>query len=348
MDTTEIEKLELELQNALFEIKKRSKVLTLFRVLSYGGSLIYFLGVLVVFNIGFLTNPKLVNAIDNTTVLSIIIPLFILITIGSAGSSYYYSKYISTEQEAIIRIVNKLFPDAEYTNSTGSFSVSKLMLSNLFGNMEREKVSSYSHGTLKLKGDRSPIVLNDISVGNSKIDYWLFKTSIGTLLVVMKYMFKGMFSKRLENLTTNFRGVFNVITLNKKVEGIVIIVPDHLEKHIDYLAKSIQQLSNREGINLIKMENIDFEHKFSVYTTDDILARYILTPARMDEIVKLKGEYHRDMMFSYAFNQFYMAISMPEGLLGLDSEKINKDNSVAGFYANVSLAKNVINNLSNI
>ncbi|MDR0228842.1 MAG: DUF3137 domain-containing protein [Flavobacteriaceae bacterium] len=348
MNTATINKLDAELQESLSEIKKRSKVLTLFRVLSFGGSLLYFIGIFIVFNVTIFTNPEFLNTIDNTTVLYVIIPLFILITIGSAGSSYYYSKYIYTEQRAIIKLVNDLFPNSEYTIDKGSFSVSKLMLSNLFGDLEREKVSSYSHGTLKLPGDKSKIVLNDISLGNSKIDYWLSKTSIGTLLVVMKYMFKGIFSKRLEDVTTNFRGVFNTTTLNKKINGIVIIVPDHLEKHIDYLAKSIQQLSNREGINLIKMESVYFEQQFSVYTTDDILARYILTPARMDEILKLKGEYHRDMMFSYAFNQFYMAISMPEGLLGLDSKKINKDNSVAGFYANVSLAKNVINNLSNI
>lgn len=348
MEASEIDKLEEELQNKFSRIKERTKVLNLFRILSYGGSILYFLGVFIGTNILAYTYSEWFSQIDNMTILYMIIPLFVLITIGSAGTSYYYSKYIRTEQEALQSIIKVIFPTATYSLDKGKFSISRLMLSGLFGNVERDKITAYSLGALQTIQNNQRIVINDISITNSRWVYWLSKSSIGVFLIVIIYMIRGIFAKRIQDITTDFRGMFSTVPLNKNIEGIVIIVPDRLEKQIDYLAENIQKLKNRNGINLVKMENVDFEYEFSVYASDDILARYILTPARMRKIVELKNKYGRDIMLSYAFNQFYAAVNLPEGLLGLDNKKIIDGNSVHSFYNNVCMSQTIMSELSNV
>ncbi|AJH15351.1 DUF3137 domain-containing protein [Myroides profundi] len=343
MEKEEIDKLELELQSTLLKVKKHTRILNLFKVLSYGGSIVYFLGIFISFNILIYTHSQWFDQIDNTTILYIIIPLFVLIIIGTLGTSYYYSKYIQTEQQAIQKIIKTILPSGQYSFEKGAFSISKLMLSGFFGNIQRDKISAYSLGELKLSEQGSTITINDIGLKKSTLMYWLSKSSVGTFITVVIYMFRGIFSKRMEDITLDFRGMFSTVSLKKNIGGIVIIVPDKLEKHMDYLADNIQKLKNRDGIELIKMEDVEFEHAFTVYSSDDTLARYILTPSRMRKMVELKKRYDKDIMISYAFNHFYAAINIPEGLLGLDNTKIAKGNSVNNFYNNVCLSRSMMN-----
>lgn len=342
MDESRVNDLQLQLEKTFLLIRSREKKLRFFRILCYGGTVLFFIGMVVFFVLVQNNATNTYEGTNNRTILTFVIPLFVLINVGVGGSSYYHSKFILTEQKALEKIIKELFPSAAYEAENKYLSMSSLIQSGLFGTTDRDKITGQSFGTLRWKEGSTSLVLNDIGVSNSKVIYWLSKTAVGAFFILIYYMFQGMFAKRIENISMVFRGVFSSVPLGKNINGVVLILPDYIEKHLDYLAENIQKIKNRDGLNLVKMEDVTFEKHFSVYASDDILARYILTPARMQQIVALRQKYDRQLMLSYSFNRFYFAVSMPEGFLGLDQDKISKGNSLHNFYHNVCMARDMI------
>ena len=154
-----------------------------------------------------------------------------------------------------------------------------------------------------------------------------------------------MFTKRLENIASSFRGMFAEAQLEKKINGSVVILPDHLESRLDYLAKNIQALKNVNGNKLVTLEDIEFERYFAVYARDEITARYVLTPAMMLRMTELKRKYNRDIMLSFNNDRFYFAVAMPEGFLTLGDASRTTDGALKDLYDNIITASEIFNKL---
>jgi len=67
-------------------------------------------------------------------------------------------------------------------------------------------------------------------------------------------------------------------------------------------------------MNLVKLENPEFESFFQVYSTDQIEARYILTPKIMESLVKIKKQFKNDIYFSFSGTRIYMALKSDQNL----------------------------------
>jgi hypothetical protein len=207
-------------------------------------------------------------------------------------------------------------------------------------------MSGTSFGTLIFEHGNSKITFRDASIMTAGKKNLLSKIPIiNGLLMAIELSFRGLFVKRVENITSSFRGVFADARLEKKINGSVVVLPDKLERHIDYLAKNIQALKKVNGNKLVTLEDPEFERYFAVYAGDEITARYVLTPAMMLRMTELKKKYNRDIMLSFSGSNFYFAVSMPEGFLTLGDSSLTSGKALQDLYDNVVTAQGILNDL---
>ena len=349
-----IGQLQKELSQVLKKAERHREIIQISRFLCYGGAMLYFIVFIgmqaFIFSGG---DTSFLHTLDPNpsfwerykTIL-VLLPLFVLITLGGYGLSYFQQKFSAAEQSAIQKIIHQLFPDARLSLTPSILSVSEIMKSHFFGGAHRDYTCGQSFGKIIFDSGKRNIMFQDVLISGSKSEHWLSNTTVGVLFLIFKFTFKGVFSSRIENITGSFRGMFASAKLEKEIKGSVVILPDHLEKHLDYLAKNIQSLKNVNNNKLVQLEDIEFERYFAVYASNEITARYVLTPAMMSRITELKKKYNRDIMLSFNGNQFYFAVSMPEGFLTLGKVSSSTDEVLIDLYDNFTTARETLNDLN--
>ena len=104
-------------------------------------------------------------------------------------------------------------------------------------------------------------------------------------------------------------------------------------------------MKNVGGNKLVTLEDVEFERYFAVYASDEITARYVLTPAMMLRMTELKKKYNRDIMLSFNANNFYFAVAMPEGFLTLGAASLTSGEALHDLYDNFATAQQILNDL---
>ena len=349
-----IEQLQQELYATLKKAGKDRRILSISRVICYGGGLVYFLGLIAIQvfaysgNVSLFTNDYTVNPnptfFEANKMLVVVVPLFVLITIGSVGLAFFHKKFTEAEQTSIRRIIRTMFPDAKLALLPSEVSRSMLLQSNFFGGVSN--ATGYSYGMVIFENNGRKITFRDMALTKDIQKSWMAKLgAIGGFIVIFQMMFKGIFGSRVENMTSSFRGMFANAQLEKKINGSVVVLPDHLESRLDYLAKNIQALKNVNGNKLVMLEDVEFERYFAVYASDEITARYVLTPAMMLRMSELKKKYNRDIMLSFSGDSFYFAVAMPEGFLTLGSSSLTSGEALKDLYDNFATAQGILNDL---
>ncbi|MDR2476115.1 MAG: DUF3137 domain-containing protein [Bacteroidales bacterium] len=350
-----IQKLQRELYSVLKKAEGNRRKIRISRTICYGGALVYVVGIIALqfavfsgngspFMHDYEANPT-PTFLEANKMLIAIIPLFVLITIGSYGLAFYYKKFTEAEQNSIRRIIREMFPDSKSTLLPSELSMSLVQQSNFFGGMDSRYASGYSFGTVIFEIGERQITFRDIVINKGVKENWLSVSAVGRLFLVFQVMFKGLFAKRVENIASTFRGLFAEAKLEKKINGSVVVLPDHLESKLDYLASSIQALKNVNGNKLVKLEDVEFERYFAVYAGDEITARYILTPAMMLRMTELKRKYNRDIMLSFSGNRFFFAVSMSEGFLTLGNSSLTSGEALKGLYDSIIAAREILKDL---
>lgn len=123
-----------------------------------------------------------------------------------------------------------------------------------------------------------------------------------------------------------FRGVIVELDMNKNFNGHTIF---HENSRI---ARKITP--NKKIYKEIKLESVTFEQKYSVYSDDQIEARYLLTPAFMERIENLqftfKAKYVRG---SFKDNKLTLAIHTGKDMFAMGSDYKDSDsNTFAALY----------------
>lgn len=109
-----------------------------------------------------------------------------------------------------------------------------------------------------------------------------------------------------------FRGLFFHADFNKIIQGTTYVMPDTAEKLLGKFGQKFQEMSGPD--KLVKLENPEFEKLFAVYSSNQIEARYILTPVMMESIVEISKKYGRKMYFSFTCDRVYCAIKFNKAL----------------------------------
>ena len=119
---------------------------------------------------------------------------------------------------------------------------------------------------------------------------------------------------------TIFKGVFLIADFNKEFRTTTVIVPDIAESSFGSLIGNFLQKMNpsRPG-QLVKLEDPQFEKLFAVYGEDQVEARYLLSPAMMSRIMKLRERLGSQLSLSFTGSKLHMAIETKSNLFEMNS-----------------------------
>lgn len=107
---------------------------------------------------------------------------------------------------------------------------------------------------------------------------------------------------------TVFQGLFFIAEFNKHFRGRTFVFPDTAEKLLGKLGHALQGWDESNG-DLVKLEDPAFEREFAVFSTDQVEARYILSPALMRRMLEFKSKAGAAVTFSFVGGEVYIAIS---------------------------------------
>lgn len=143
---------------------------------------------------------------------------------------------------------------------------------------------------------------------------------------------------------TIFKGLFLIADFNKHFNGETYVLIDTAEKLFGKLGKIFQK-ANFVRPQLVKMEDPVFEKEFVVYGSDQIESRYILTPAMMERMMKLKKKSNK-VQFSFKNSQVNIALPVSKNLFEapLFKSMLNFD-QVQEYYEYLLLAIGVVEDL---
>ena len=115
-------------------------------------------------------------------------------------------------------------------------------------------------------------------------------------------------SKGKEYWESIFIGLFLISEFPKNFHGDTVVLPDSAQKLFGDLIGSWLQSHNFSRDELVKMDNAEFEKEFVVYSTDQIEARYILTPLLMQKLLNYKKKTKHPIYISFIGGKIYLAI----------------------------------------
>lgn len=249
-------------------------------------------------------------------------------------------KVLSRQEDKTMRnIIASLFPNARYTPA-GSMDSSILAHSRLFGTPTSSgtSVNSTSYGCLDIPVEDQWMRLVDVGITSANQKDF---ASMDFLEVLYQYFVRPIFGARIESTMHSFRGMFGYCRLHRPVRGYVMLLPDHLEDRIGYLAQTIQAFRQKYGTRFVHMEDPEFERLFAVYADDEVEARMILTPAMMRKITELRKSFNRDIMFSFNGDTFYYASDTPDGFLRPGRKSLSNERLLEQLYREIDFCQTV-------
>lgn len=216
--------------------------------------------------------------------------------LGIAAVIYYIKNYKKVgeiksrfKQEVIAKMIQSIGPSLSYS-PTGMISSSDYHKSKLY----LDSINRY-------KGD-------DLVTG--MID----KTAIRFSELLTQMETKRTNNGKTETqVTTVFRGLFFVADFNKHFVGETVVLPDTAESLFGSLGTMLQKW-NAMRPQLIKLEDVEFEKAFAVYGTDQVEARYILSPALMQRILQFKQKSKSKIALSFIGSEVFVAVPLNDNL----------------------------------
>jgi hypothetical protein len=102
-----------------------------------------------------------------------------------------------------------------------------------------------------------------------------------------------------------FRGIIARLDFNKNFRGHTVVVPDAESKILGGL---FGESETRRKKDLARLESVEFERMYSVYTTDQQECRYILTPKLMELILNAQATLGVPVRLSFHDNSVFMTV----------------------------------------
>lgn len=119
------------------------------------------------------------------------------------------------------------------------------------------------------------------------------------------------YSKNRKQKIIIFSGLFFIADANKDFIGRTFVVPDNVESLLGNTGHSLQELfaPHRFGrCELVSLEDPDFERSFATYSSDQIEARYLLTPMLMQQISAVQKRWNCPLYIAFIYGKMFLAI----------------------------------------
>ena len=112
-----------------------------------------------------------------------------------------------------------------------------------------------------------------------------------------------------------FNGYFIVMDTDKRINGETYLVPDISTALFgEVIGESFNRLGNRPGTQIAFMEDPGFEARFTVYTTDEQEARYLLSPKRVERIRMFAEQFIQPISIAFIENHIFIGIQQDADL----------------------------------
>jgi len=129
-----------------------------------------------------------------------------------------------------------------------------------------------------------------------------------------------------------YRGLVFETEYTRDIDGITYVREDKLERSVGNVARRIQKVDStigntihqRDRLQLIELENPDFEKYYAVTTTDPIEARFILSSEIMESMVEIRETVGGGVSFCFQGSKMIVTINKSADFLDdkVDIEKI--------------------------
>lgn len=143
--------------------------------------------------------------------------------------------------------------------------------------------------------------------------------------------------KKKEVWETIFRGRWMIFDFNKRFKSNVQVVSSGFPAHSLPLGKKFSR---------VKMEDVEFNKMFFIYSETEHEAFYILTPHFMEKLKKVYRELKCSIMFGFVDNRLYVAINNYEDSFEYNVfKKINEEEIEKNIIKDIKVITDFVNEL---
>jgi hypothetical protein len=138
-----------------------------------------------------------------------------------------------------------------------------------------------------------------------------------------------------------------VADFNRSFRGETILLPDRAERLFGTLGRAFQGLGRvGRGAALVELEDPELERLFSVYATDPVEARYVLSPSLMERIVRFRKNSGAALRISFVDESVHIAFPLEMDLfeVGLGEAPVDEE-KVRGWLGQLGLALGIVEDL---
>jgi hypothetical protein len=217
---------------------------------------------------------------------ALFVPLFVAATIITLIFKWLSASYVNDFKNQVVALIVKYIdPDLTYRPQSG-ISQERFLAGGIF----RQRIDRYR--------------CEDMVQGTVE------KTRIEFSEVHAEYKTETRDSKgrRHTQWHTIFKGLYFIADFNKHFRGKTFVLPDTAEKLLGRFGLALQSLDHSHG-ELVKLEDPAFEKEFAVYGTDQVEARYILSPSLMHRLLEFKRKTGSTVYFSFRGGEVNIGIS---------------------------------------
>ena len=121
--------------------------------------------------------------------------------------------------------------------------------------------------------------------------------------------FNGLQTEILKNESYNnlvFKGLFLTAKFQEFSQAVIILRPKLLKTNTDSLYYGEKKL--------IEIQDPELTSCFTVYSLDQVQARYILSTSLKSKLVKFYKKTNRNIYVSFIYDTIYIAIEYPDGI----------------------------------
>lgn len=111
---------------------------------------------------------------------------------------------------------------------------------------------------------------------------------------------------KLSRKDAKWRSIMLAYSFSKPFKGKTCVVAD-----TDWIGNAIERL--RQTGEKVRLENQEFEERFEVFSTDQLEARYLLTPRFMERILELTQHFNNKRGVALAFQESQLLITIRIG-----------------------------------
>ena len=249
---------------------------------------------------------SLLLAIDSIESVAFVFVSWTLCLVGCFFAVWYFTKdYRATFKSMIIEPMIRFIDQNLKYAPEGSIDIITFRRAEIF---ERYVNMFDGEDLVSGKVDKTKVLFSEVKAQYQDDESGDSVLSSVALALAQRNPFLALWALIRKQKHNVFNGLFFVADFHKSFYGKILVMPDKAEKFLGRFGSLMQSHNFIHG-ELMKMDNAEFEKEFVVYGTDQIQARYVLTPLIMEKILDFRKKTGEAIFLSFKDSMLYIAVS---------------------------------------